>query len=101
MTFFRHESFDIAYVDSGPANHEPILLIHGFASNARVNWRDTGWIRVLTEAGYQVIAFDNRGHGESGKLYDVSAYPAAEMAEDARRLHAEAQGHQGCDRRDD
>ena len=42
--------------------------------------------RRSTDAGYQVITFDNRGHGESGKLYDPAAYPAPEMAEDARRL---------------
>jgi pimeloyl-ACP methyl ester carboxylesterase len=84
MPSFRSDIVDISYEAAGEG--PPILLIHGFASNARVNWRDTGWIRALTEAGYQVIAFDNRGHGESGKLYDVSAYPAPEMAEDARRL---------------
>ena len=64
----------------------PILLIHGFASNRFVNWRDTGWVKVLNEAGHQVIALDNRGHGESQKLYDSADYSAAIMAEDAKRL---------------
>ncbi len=84
MPTFRSDIVDIAYevTGSGP----PVLLIHGFASNARVNWFDTGWVRTLTEAGYQTITFDNRGHGDSGKLYDPAAYPAPEMAEDARRL---------------
>lgn len=84
MPTFRSDIVDIAYevTGSGP----PVLLIHGFASNARVNWFDTGWVRTLTEAGYQAITFDNRGHGDSGKLYDPAAYPAPEMAEDARRL---------------
>jgi pimeloyl-ACP methyl ester carboxylesterase len=84
MPSFRSDIVDISYDLAGEG--PPVLLIHGFASNARVNWWDTGWVKVLTEAGYQVIAFDNRGHGASGKLYDVSAYPAPEMAEDARRL---------------
>ena len=39
-----------------------------------------------TEAGRRVIAFDNRGHGQSEKLYDPSLYGAPLMAEDARRL---------------
>src|SRR5262249_10344082 len=64
----------------------PVLLIHGFASNARVNWWDTGWVKTLNEAGYQAVTFDNRGHGMSTKLYDEAAYPAPEMAEAARRL---------------
>jgi pimeloyl-ACP methyl ester carboxylesterase len=43
-------------------------------------------VKTLTEAGRRVITFDHRGHGASEKLYDPSLYPAAEMAEDARRL---------------
>ena len=84
MPSFRSDIVDIAYEVAGEG--KPVLLIHGFASNARVNWWDTGWVKVLSGAGYQVITFDNRGHGLSGKLYDVAAYPAPEMAEDARRL---------------
>ncbi|MBX2805169.1 MAG: alpha/beta hydrolase, partial [Hyphomicrobiales bacterium] len=63
-----------------------VLLIHGFASNSTVNWRNTNWIRTLTNAGFRVIALDNRGHGQSEKLYDPELYPAPIMAEDARRL---------------
>lgn len=84
MPSFRSDIVDIAYEVTGEGL--PVLLIHGFASNARVNWIDTGWVKALTGAGYQTITFDNRGHGESGKLYDPAAYPAPEMAEDARRL---------------
>jgi pimeloyl-ACP methyl ester carboxylesterase len=84
MPTFRSDIVDIAYevAGSGP----PVLLIHGFASNAHVNWIDTGWVKALNEAGYQTIVFDNRGHGASGKPYEVAAYPAPDMAEDARRL---------------
>jgi pimeloyl-ACP methyl ester carboxylesterase len=64
----------------------PILLIHGFASNVEINWVSTGWVSTLVEAGYRVIAFDNRGHGKSQKLYDPNLYFAHEMAADARRL---------------
>ena len=65
---------------------EPILLIHGFASNIEINWVSTGWVDTLTAAGYRVIALDNRGHGKSQKLYDPNPYFAHEMADDARRL---------------
>ena len=46
----------------------------------------TSWIRDLLAAGRRVIAFDNRGHGESGKPHDPAAYSIPIMAEDARRL---------------
>ncbi|MEZ5926451.1 MAG: alpha/beta hydrolase [Hyphomicrobiaceae bacterium] len=88
MSRFRSDGVSIAYLDE-PAEGalgEPIVLIHGFASNRRVNWVDTGWVSTLTRAGYRVIAFDNRGHGDSDKPHDTERYGARLMAEDARRL---------------
>jgi pimeloyl-ACP methyl ester carboxylesterase len=84
MQFFESDDVKIAYRDEGTG--EPVLLIHGFASNSKVNWVDPGWMQTLTDAGYRPIAIDNRGHGESEKLYDETAYGAPLMAEDARRL---------------
>lgn len=84
MQFFDSDGVRIAYRDQGEG--EPVLLIHGFASNSKVNWVDPGWMQTLTDAGYRAIAIDNRGHGESEKLYDQAAYGAPLMAEDARRL---------------
>jgi pimeloyl-ACP methyl ester carboxylesterase len=81
---FRSDIVDISYDVSGEG--PPVLLIHGFASNAGVNWWDTGWVKTLNDAGFQAITFDNRGHGASTKLYDEAAYPAPSMMEDARRL---------------
>jgi pimeloyl-ACP methyl ester carboxylesterase len=46
------------------------VLVHGFASNAFVNWVQPGWVSALTRDGRRVIALDNRGHGQSTKLYD-------------------------------
>ena len=84
MHKFNSDSVEIAFDDQGQG--EPVLLIHGFASNARVNWVDTGWAKTLLDAGFRVITIDNRGHGESEKLYNPDLYSAPEMAEDARRL---------------
>ena len=36
-------------------------------------------------AGFRVVALDNRGHGQSQKLYEPAAYTPPIMAEDARR----------------
>ncbi|MFD0915577.1 alpha/beta fold hydrolase [Pseudahrensia aquimaris] len=74
----------IAYYDIGEG--KPIVLIHGFASNARVNWIGTNWVKVLNEAGYRCIALDNRGHGESEKFYEPHQYGPDIFARDAADL---------------
>ena len=83
---FQSDGVEIAYLDEGAG--EPIVLVHGFASNMAVNWIDTGWVETLTGAGRRVIALDNRGHGQSEKLYDEAAYGAPIMAQDVARLLA-------------
>ena len=88
MQSFDSDGVSLAYIDV-PAvggSGDPVLLIHGFASNHAVNWVNTLWVRTLTQAGYRTIALDNRGHGESQKLYDPELYGADLMAQDARRL---------------
>jgi pimeloyl-ACP methyl ester carboxylesterase len=84
MQKFNSDGVEISFMDEGQG--EPVLLIHGFASNIRVNWISTGWTKYLLEAGFRVIAFDHRGHGESEKLYDQAEYSAPLMAADAARL---------------
>ncbi len=75
----------IAFVDSGGGG-APILLIHGFASNKAINWIYPGWVDTLVRSGRRVIALDNRGHGESVKLYDPADYRIGLMAGDALAL---------------
>src|SRR5436190_2059564 len=84
MQRFQHNSVDLSFLDEGEG--EPIVLVHGFASNAQVNWVYPGWVATLTRAGRRVIALDNRGHGASSKLYDPAAYHSARMADDVRAL---------------
>lgn len=81
---FDSDGVEIAYIDEEAG--DPVLLIHGFASNITTNWIDPAWVKTLTAAGRRVIAYDNRGHGASAKLYDLEDYGAPIMAEDARRL---------------
>ena len=84
MPEFDSDGVRIAYIDEGAG--EPTLLIHGFASNVAANWMDPSWVATLLGAGRRVIAYDNRGHGRSEKLYDPALYGAPAMAEDACRL---------------
>ncbi|MFN3658097.1 MAG: alpha/beta fold hydrolase [Pseudolabrys sp.] len=84
MPSFNNGAVEIAYLDKGAG--DPIVLVHGFASTKEVNWVDPGWVSTLTAAGRRVIALDNRGHGQSGKLYDPALYHSASMADDVRAL---------------
>ena len=84
MPRFTHDGVEITFLDEGEG--EPIVLVHGFASNKEVNWVAPGWVTTLTRAGRRVVALDNRGHGASSKLYDPADYHSAIMAEDVRAL---------------
>ena len=94
MPSFHNGSVEIAYHDEGEG--DPIVLVHGFASTKNVNWIYPSWISTLTKAGRRVVALDNRGHGESSKLYDPEEYHIGTMAGDVRAL----MDHLGIDRAD-
>ena len=98
MPSFHNGAVEIAYIDEGEG--DPILLVHGFASSKNVNWIYPTWVSELKKNGRRVIAFDNRGHGESGKLYDAADYEIATMAGDISALmdhlniaHADVMGY--------
>lgn len=84
MPTFDSSGLELFYLDEGEG--DPIVLVHGFASNLDVNWVATGWVQVLKDAGFRVVAIDNRGHGKSQKLYDPIFYTVPLMAEDVARL---------------
>ena len=88
IQFADLENARIAFFDFHPEKpkDKTILLIHGFASNARVNWLMTGWTKTLLNDGYRVVALDNRGHGESSKFYNPEDYGPDIFAADALQL---------------
>jgi pimeloyl-ACP methyl ester carboxylesterase len=63
---------------------KPIILVHGLGSSARMNWETPGTVAELAKH-YQVIAFDNRGHGHSDKPPTEGEY-GVQMVEDVVRL---------------
>ncbi len=75
------DGLEIAYY-LAEGGEQTIMLIHGFASNAHVNWVFTGWVEFFLKQGFSVLALDNRGHGESQKVYSEHAYHPIRMALD-------------------
>ena len=50
------------YVRAGAGGY-PLLLVHGWPESRRIWWRNIG---PLADAGFEVIAPDLRGFGDSG-----------------------------------
>jgi haloalkane dehalogenase len=59
------------YVDEGPRDGEPILLLHG---NPTWSYLYRGYLRGLTEAGYRAVAYDQLGFGRSDKAQTRREY---------------------------
>ncbi len=60
----------------------PLILVHGFVSDAQTNWIKYGHASLLAEAGYRVIMPDLRAHGQSEKPHDAASYPLDILADD-------------------
>jgi pimeloyl-ACP methyl ester carboxylesterase len=85
----RFESFDgteIAWHEGGEGR--PLLLIHGYFSDAYTNWIRYGHAAKIAAKGYRVIMPDLRAHGLSARPHDPSAYPSDALALDGEALVA-------------
>lgn len=86
FTFTAGDGVELAWHELGEGR--PLVLIHGYVSNAEVNWLRYGHARLLADAGFRVIMPDLRGHGRSGKPHDPACYPPDRLAEDGFDLVA-------------
>ena len=81
----------LAFVREGVGG-APLLLIHGYPETKRIWWRNIG---PLAEAGFEVIAVDLRGVGDSdlppGDVHDIATY-----AMDLHALVHDELGHETC-----
>jgi pimeloyl-ACP methyl ester carboxylesterase len=66
----------------------PIVLIHGYFSDAQTNWVRYGHAATIAAKGYRVIMPDLRAHGESDKPHDPAAYPPDALTKDGHALIA-------------
>ncbi len=74
----------IAFHEMGEGR--PLLLLHGYVSDANTNWIKYGTAAQLVEAGFRCIMPDHRAHGQSDKPHDPACFPPDILAEDALAL---------------
>lgn len=60
----------------------PLVLLHGFFSDADTNWIKYGHAELLAKAGFRVIMPDLRAHGHSDKPHDAARYPRDILCQD-------------------
>lgn len=84
--FAAPDGVELAWTEMGQGR--PVLLIHGYFSNAFTNWIRYGHAERIAAKGFRVIMPDLRGHGLSGKPYDPAAYPPDILMRDGMALIA-------------
>lgn len=89
--FKARDGVELAWREVGEGR--PLILIHGYFSNAFTNWIRYGHAASLAAAGHRVVMPDLRGHGDSARPHDPAAYPRDVLADDGFDLLA----HLGLD----
>jgi pimeloyl-ACP methyl ester carboxylesterase len=74
--------------EAGPADGEPVLLLHGFPETSHM-WVEL--LPILADAGYRCLAPDQRGYSPGARPEAVADYLTDRLVEDAAAL-AEAAG---------
>lgn len=80
--YFDAGDVRLHFTDEGVG--EPVILLHGFAVNADLNWRLPGLTESLAR-DFRVVSLDLRGHGLSSKPHDPESYGLA-MSQDVVAL---------------
>jgi pimeloyl-ACP methyl ester carboxylesterase len=80
MTTVTSGPYTFEVFESGPADGEVVLLLHGFPQHADC-W--SGLARLLAEAGYRTVAFNQRGYSPGARPAGRGAYRSRELVADA------------------
>ncbi len=83
------ESFDgqrMAWREVGQGR--PVVLLHGYFSDATTNWIRYGHAAAVAAEGFRVIMPDLRAHGSSARPHDAASYPPDVLADDGLALIA-------------
>lgn len=94
FTIHRSEVADglsLAYVREGVGGY-PVLLLHGYPETKRIWWRN---IETLAACGFEVIAPDFRGFGDSD-LSERDEYDLVLYSRDVHTLVHDVLGHESC-----
>lgn len=78
---------DIHVMDRGPESGEAVVLLHGWPDSSAL-WRHQ--IPVLAEAGYRVLAPDQRGFGASSAPQDRAEYGFSSVIGDLKTVVADS-----------
>lgn len=81
------ESFDgvrLAWREMGEGR--PVVLLHGYFSDAITNWVRYGHAATIAARGFRVIMPDLRAHGSSAKPHDAASYPPDVLPRDGLAL---------------
>ncbi|MFT4200646.1 alpha/beta fold hydrolase [Gordonia sp. (in: high G+C Gram-positive bacteria)] len=83
ITTFSNDGLTFDVIDSGPADGEPVVLLHGFPQRA------TAWDKVaplLHDKGYRTIAPDQRGYSPGARPKGRKQYTVPRLADDVAAL---------------
>jgi len=88
--FTAPDGVELVWHEMGPGEPgaRPVLLLHGYFSDANTNWIKYGHAAVIAARGFRVIMPDLRAHGASGKPHEAAAYPPDILADDGLALVA-------------
>lgn len=82
---------DLHYVTAGPADADPVVLLHGFPEHW---WAWRRHVDPLSES-FRVLVPDMRGYNRSGRPFEVQRYRPEALADDVAGL-LDAEGHESA-----
>lgn len=84
QSFTAPDGVRLAWHEMGAGR--PVVMLHGFFSDAETNWIKYGHAAAIAARGFRVVMPDLRAHGMSAKPHDAGSYPPDVLAHDGMAL---------------